>query len=135
MSRYALEEALNDFIDNRVNDSFASYDHDHDITAFEDKVTEYLGENFTAGAGCNVQQAFESSVRKIIVQYLDNDSHSDGLVRIVLQQILNRARSLPTDDVLPILLECSGALNRIDPSTEPSPTTASPTDSPVPALS
>jgi hypothetical protein len=124
MSRYDLEEALRTFIQENVSHDYcASDDHDHDYSAFEDKVTEYLGDRFNVGGGCHVQRAFEQSVRAIIVSFLDNDSHDDNLVRQMLQGILNKARSLPGNLALPALMDCSMALARIieNQSTTPEP--------------
>lgn len=115
MSRYDLEEALRDFITSTLEGSYADEDHEHDNN-FEDKVYEYLGDRFTVGGGCNVQRAFETSVRAVVADYIENASmHEDGLVRGVLRSILAKAREMPSMAALPILAACCEALQAYHP--------------------
>lgn len=90
------------------------YLHDHgEQEAFEDRVYEYLGDNFTVDGGCNVQRAFETSVRAVVADFVENASmHDDGLVRNVLRTILTKARELPAMTALPILALCSDSLSK-----------------------
>lgn len=112
MSRYDLESALTDFIQNAVStEEFASYDHEHDheCTNFEDGVDNYL-RNFTIGAHCSVQRMFENSVRIVVEHYMSEEWNASEEVRVQMRIALRRVRSLDAEKVLPAIMRFSSEL-------------------------